>query len=102
MHVIYRAMCEEELKGRCLDYPFSFSKGKFKWFSDDLDFIKQRVRDGSFNNSKFKVDAYKHVVEFVIEDLGRFKRVSDKELMLSVRDSNNVKVLSFDIIKSGE
>lgn len=99
MHVIYRAMCEEELEGRCLDYPFSFSKGKFKWFSDDLGFIKQRVKDGSFNNSKFKPDAYKYVVKFIIKDLGRFKRVSDKELMLSVRDANNVKVLGFNVIQ---
>lgn len=98
MFVIYRAMCEEELNGRCLDYPFSFSKGKFKWFSDDLYFIKGRVRDGSFSNSKFKPDAYKYVVKFVIEDLGRFKRVSNKELMLSVRDANSVKVLSFNVI----
>ena len=102
MHVIYRAMCEEELEGRCLDYPFSFSKGKFKWFSDDLGFIKDRVRDGSFNNSKFKPEAYAQIVMFVVKDLSRFKRVSNKELMLSVRDANSVKVLSFSVIHSDE
>lgn len=100
MFVIYRAMCDVELIGRCVDYPFSFSKGKYKWFSDDLDFIKQRVRDGVFNNSKFKSGAYKNIVKFIVSDLEYFKRVSNSELMLCVRDVNKVNVIKMTVVES--
>lgn len=97
---LYRAMCKEEFKGRCAKHPFSFSKGKFKWFSDNLDFVTNRVKDGKFNNSKFKKDAYNVLVEYVVDDISCFKRVSNNELMLSVRDVNKVKVFEINVLEN--
>lgn len=88
---IYRAMCEAEFNGRCVNFPFSF-KSKNKWFTDNYDFALSRVRDGVFNNSKFKQGAYSVIVEYTVEDVSMFRRVSDNELMLNVKDANKVKV----------
>lgn len=44
-----------------------FSTKRFKWFSPDLEFIRTRVRDGKFNNSKFVPSRYTHIISFEAE-----------------------------------
>lgn len=68
-----------------------FSEKRFKYFSPSIDFIKKRVQDGSFNNSKFKSGRYTHLVSFWIkeEDLSRC-RVSRNEIEVDRR--KNVKI----------
>lgn len=95
---IYRAMCEDEFSGRCAKFPFSWNS-KNKWFTDNYKFILSRVRDGEFNNSKFKGDAYSVIVEYAVEDVSMFRRVSDNELMLNVKDANKVKVVEIRVLR---
>ena len=61
---IYRAMCLEEHDKTIANGRASFDTKRFKWFSHNLSFILERVRDGKFNNSNFKPDRYIHVLEF--------------------------------------
>lgn len=78
---IYRAMCDAEYNSVCEKFPLSWSS-KCKWFSDDLNFILERVRDGKFNNSKFKDSAYRNIVKYRVRNPDVLIRVSDNELML--------------------
>ena len=78
---IYRAMCDMEYNSVCKKYPLSWNS-KCKWFSDDLNFILERVRDGKFNNSKFKDNAYRNIVKYRVMNPNVLIRVSDNELML--------------------
>lgn len=78
---IYRAMCDREYNSICEKYPLSWNS-KCKWFSDDLIFILERVRDGKFNNSKFKDNAYRNIVKYRAGNPSVLVRVSDNELML--------------------
>lgn len=61
--MIYRAMCEEEFI-KTMKYKVPNFKKRFKWFSTNIDFIVNRVKDGKFNNSKFEQSRYTHVIEF--------------------------------------
>lgn len=87
--IIYRAMCKEEKDLTLEDNRFSFNK-KYKWFSFDLDWIKSRVQDGQFNNSKFVPTRYVHLLKFDIEDeyISRFLKIGTKELTLHAWKSN--------------
>ena len=78
---IYRVMCDTEYSSVCEKYPLSWNS-KCKWFSDDLNFILERVRDGKFNNSKFKDNAYRNIVKYCVRNPSVLVRVSDNELML--------------------
>ena len=78
---IYRAMCDREYNSVCEKYPLSWNS-KCKWFSDDLNFILERVRDGKFNNSKFKDNAYRNIVKYRVSNPSVLVRVSNNELML--------------------
>lgn len=78
---IYRAMCDREYNSVCEKYPLSWNS-KCKWFSDDLNFILERVRDGKFNNSKFKDNAYRNIVKYRVRNPSVLVRVSNNELML--------------------
>ena len=78
---IYRAMCDREYNSVCEKYPLSWNS-KCKWFSDDLNFILERVRDGKFNNSKFKDNAYRKIVKYSVMNPNVLVRVSNNELML--------------------
>lgn len=71
------------------DNHFSFIK-KYKWFSFNLDWIKSRVQDGKFNNSKFKPERYTHLLKFDIEDeyIKQFSKKGKKELELHKWKSN--------------
>ena len=80
--IVFRAMCNEEyertIKLGCAD----FSKKRFKWFSNNINFILDRVGDGKFNNSKFKDNAYRNIVKYHVRNPSVLIRVSDNELML--------------------
>ena len=95
---IYRAMCEAEFNGRCVKFPFSWNS-KNKWFTDNYEFILSRVRDGVFNNSKFRDGTYSVIVEYTLENITAFRRVSDNELMLNVKDANKVKVVEIRVLQ---
>ena len=72
--------------------PF-YWKGKTKWFSDDIEFIKSMVSDGKFNNSSFVEGRYDYLVVYdVVDDNDKLKRVSDKEVMLYRKDAQMIKV----------
>lgn len=78
--IVYRLMCEEEASTICEKFPLSWNS-KFKWFTDNLDFLS-RVSDGQFNNGK----SYEILVTYEIKHPNVLKRVSDNELMLARRD----------------
>lgn len=89
--IMYRAMCSDECADSIKSGKASFKK-RFKWFSDDLEFVCSRVRDGRFNNSQFKPNAYKYVIAFDV-DITQAKQVSNKEWQFDRRDNPLIKVI---------
>ena len=87
--VIYRAMCEIEYKRTMSNGRPDFNK-RFKWFSYNLDFIKSRVQDGCFNNSKHKPDRYARLLAFKIDDLDKSDFVSDNEIQFDRRKNPKI------------
>jgi len=87
--IVYRAMSKKERDLTLEHNDFAFDK-KRKYFSFNLDWIKSRVMDGNFNNSKFKTERYKHLLKFEIDDeyIIQFSKVGEKELMLHKWKSN--------------
>ena len=85
--IVFRAMCNEEyertIKLGCAD----FSKKRFKWFSNNINFILDRVGDGQFNNSKFCPDRYTRIVEFSIDDkyVSKLDHISKNEIQVDRR-----------------
>ena len=61
---IYRAMCHEEMVKTINNGYASFDTKRYKWFSQNLEFIVNRVMDKKFNNSKFKSHRYTYLLEF--------------------------------------
>ena len=99
---MYRVMCKEEYEKVSNTNPFSFNS-KFKWFTENFDFIKSRVTDGKFNNSKFKPERYTHLVKYVVDTKDKdyiLRKVSNSELMLSIKHVPLLKVLRVE--KLGE
>ena len=60
---IYRAMSEEELERTVKKGKPDFMR-RFKWFSPNIEWVKNRVQDGKFNNSNHIDTRYIHLVEF--------------------------------------
>lgn len=60
-------MCKEEFERTIQSKRPDFTKSRFKWFSPSLDFIKTRVRDEQFNNSRHCPDRYVHLCKFEID-----------------------------------
>lgn len=89
---LHRLMCEKEFDSISSTNHFAWHK-RCKWFTDNPDFLK-RVKDGKFNNSKFSQQRYDYLVEYVVESLDDFIRVSNNELMLYRCKSQMVKVKS--------
>ena len=60
---------------------------RYKWFSQDLNFICQRVCDGLFNNSKYKADRYTVLVSCQItkEHLRKATQINIREIMIDRR-----------------
>ena len=97
---VFCAMCPEEYQKTIATNKFSW-KTRHKFFSENLDFIINRVRDGKFSHSAFKTDKYKHLVKFVVKVHGNnnpFVSVSNHELMLSVRKQSLVEVISVETV----
>lgn len=88
---IYRAMGTDELnKTIHLGRP-DFLK-RFKWFSPNLQWIHTRVRDGKFNNSKFKQDRYEHICEFEW-DGNNMDFISTNEIQFDRRKNPTIKLV---------
>lgn len=87
---VFRAMCEEEANNISDRNPLSW-KSKFKWFGTE-DFVKQRVLDGKFNNSKFK-NKYNVLCTYeIVDGIEHFSKCGNRELMLLIRKANNIKI----------
>lgn len=95
--ILYRAMCKDEFKKVDILNPFNWNS-KTKFFSPSIDFIYNRVKDGKFNNSKFKSNKYDFIVKYTLNDLNAFRQVSDNELMLYRKNEPLTKVLKIEII----
>ncbi len=64
---------------------------KKKWFGT-YEFVTSRVKDGKFNNSKFKPVRYNRLLEFTItSSLDIFDKCGYNEFMLDIRKANNLK-----------
>ncbi len=96
---IYRAKCDTEYNSVCEKYPLSWNS-KCKWFSDDLNFILERVRDGKFNNSKFKDNAYRNIVKYYVSNPSVLVRVSNNELMLRRKSQPLVGIEFVEVVES--
>jgi len=86
---LYRVMCEDEALKTIANGRPNFIK-RFKWFSDSLSFIKDRVQDGRFNNSGFVSGRYSRVFEFETEDLHKSLRVSAHEVQFDRRSNSKI------------
>ena len=82
---LFRAMCEQEAVETIKSGRPAFSS-RFKWFGTE-EFVKSRVQDGKFANSKFKSGAYSRLMKFHIPDdqVHRLRKVGWNEWMLDVR-----------------
>lgn len=92
--IVFRAMCDEEYELTIKHGQADFSKKRFKWFSPNIDFITDRVRDGQFNNSKFCKDRYNRVVEFYIDDkyIDKMDHISTNEIQVDRRRNIPIKL----------
>ncbi len=81
-------MCQEEFE-RTIKYGVpDFSEKRFKYFSPDLNFILQRVKDGNFNNSKHCPNRYSKIVSFSID-----KCYNQLEVQIDRRQNLKIQVL---------
>lgn len=81
---IYRAMCEAEAERTLANGRPDFLR-RFKWFSPNLAFIKARVQDGKFNNSKNKPERYTRLLMFKTDDIHKSDFVSNNEVQFDRR-----------------
>lgn len=96
---LYRAMCNQEAS-ETLRYNSLSWNSRFKWFGTE-NFVKERVKDGRFNNSKYVPNRYCRLLkfEFTKESLKHFNKCGNREFMLDVRKVPFVKVLSIQEIE---
>ena len=101
--ILYRAMCIEEANKTLAEQKPVFNK-RFKWFSNQLSFIKNRVKDGTFAHSQYKFDPYFVILKFIVEpsDMVEFARVNNKEFMLDVRMLIMVRFRTVEELTFGE
>ncbi len=99
MTELYRAMCLEELQATLAAGRPVFIR-RFKWFSPDLSFVRNRVMDGSFNNSRFKRNRYAGLVRFTVgdRDTEAFRKMA-RELMLDRRVAHLVAWVKVEALK---
>lgn len=67
MMTLYRAMCAEEARDTLRHRAPSFFR-RYKFFSPSLQFVRGRVQDGEFNNSRSKPNRYTHLLMFRIPE----------------------------------
>ena len=87
--LVYRAMCKEELDNTLKENKAVFYK-RFKWFTPNIDFILERVRDGRFNNSGFVEDRYQYIVCFEA-DVSKARLLNDNEIQFDRRRNPSIK-----------
>lgn len=90
--ILYRAMCDEEAERTLKNGRPDFLK-KFKWFSPNLDFIRERVQDSNFNNSKYKSERYKRLLVFETQDIDKSDFVSKNEVQFDRRKNPKITLL---------
>lgn len=87
---IYRAMCYKELLRTVHNKEPDFIR-RFKWFSPDIDWVKNRVMDNKFNNSKYVPGRYYYLCEFDWDNTK--EAVYNKEIKLDRRDNTKIKFI---------
>jgi hypothetical protein len=93
--IIFRAMCLEEYERTLRLKTPDFSLKRFKYFALSLDFIKERVLDGVFNNSKFKKERYVKCLSFSLDEKELKRcRASSNELEVDRRKNVSIQLLS--------
>lgn len=90
--IIYRAMSEEEFQQTVRYGKPDWSMKKCKWFSPNLDFVMERVRDGKFNNSNHCPERYTRIIEFDA-DISKSDWNNGKEIQFNVRRNPKIKVI---------
>lgn len=92
--LVYRAMSQQEF-----DETIKYGKPSFlrkvKWFSDSLEFIHSRVRDGRFNHSDQCHARYTRIVEFEA-DISKADWHRNNEIQFNVR--RNAKIVLTRIV----
>lgn len=87
--ILYRAMCEQEAQETIKNLQPSFIK-RFKWFSTNVDFIKNRVLDKNFNNSCGKETKYYRIFMFELQNTNSADWIKKDEVQIDRR--NNAKI----------
>lgn len=94
---LYRAMCKEEyIKTYNIGKPSFFKK--HKWFSLNLQWVKQRVQNEKFNNSNFIKTRYTHLCEFNW-DGNNADFISKNEIQFNVRKNPKIKFIKLISVK---
>ena len=88
---IYRAMCKEE-QDKTIKSGIPNFHTRFKWFSPNLEWIKQRVQDGKFNNSNYNPTKYEHILEFEWDGT-KCDFMSTNEIQFDRRKNPNIKYI---------
>lgn len=88
---VYRAMCQDEYMETVKNKEAVFHK-RFKWFTENLDFIRNRVKDGKFNNSHIVKDRYDIVVKFEA-DISKALRLNENELQFDRRRNPKIRMI---------
>lgn len=96
--VLYRAMRAAERDATLAAGGPVFQHGH-KFFSPDLGWVADRVRDGTFRGSGAQPGDYAHVLryEFRRVDLALFRRLNGLELSLSARDARHLRAAVFEV-----
>ncbi len=88
--IVFRAMCKEEADSVSDNTPLHF-KRRWKWFGTES-FVKSRVLDGKFNNSKY-ADKYSVLCKYeIISGLEYFSKCGHNEFMLDRRKAQNINI----------
>lgn len=90
MITLYRAMCTKEALDTIRSGSPSFLR-RYKFFSPLESFVRERVQDGIFNNSRFKPNRYTHLLVFRIPEAdARWFDCGRREWKLDRRHMQNV------------
>lgn len=91
LKIVYRAMCKEEYEETVKSKNAVFYK-RFKWFSENLEFIMNRVRDGKFNNSTHDKERYDFILKFEA-DLSKAQQLNDNEIQFDRRRNPTIRLV---------
>lgn len=89
--LIYRAMCKDEYD-RTIKHKVPDFRNRFKWFSTNIEFILNRVQDGTFNNSKYKQNRYDYILEFECDET-QADWINTNEIQFDRRKNPNIKFI---------